>query len=141
MTRIRFGLGLGAALSLALAANLVSLTSAAAAQGLVHDPACGGLAARCPATLKLSSCIALRQRCGNGAEGAKTPVASGRPSVGMTQLDHPTDLPRCSEGQELVMVPTCRCASPLDMGAPSGALGTCATCSNDGVRLECQNAR
>jgi hypothetical protein len=135
--RIPFGLWLGAAL--ALMASVVSLTSSADAQVLPRDPGCGALAASCPAGVKSSSCVALRQRCHNGAEGTKARGASGGTSVGMSQLDHPTDMPHCAEGQELMMVPTCKCASALETGAPPGDPETCATCNNDGVRLECQN--
>jgi hypothetical protein len=127
--------GLGAALSQTVI--LFAPTSSAEAQVPPRDQGCDALAARCPAGVKSAPCVALRQRCSNTTQGAKP----GGTSAGMSQLDHPTDMPHCSEGQELVMVPTCRCASPLETGTPSGDLGTCASCSNDGMRLECQSAQ
>lgn len=103
------------------------------------DTACGSYRAHCQGRSNTALCAELQQHCGNSVGGTASIQPPGGKAQAMPQLDSPTDVPDCTKDQELVMVPTCQCGSPLDAGG--SADNACASCTTDGVRMECQEAR
>jgi hypothetical protein len=102
------------------------------------DPACASYASSCRGRLASPICVQLQKRCGAPNSGAASIQSPDSNMQGMPQLDAPTEMPDCPNGQEMVMVPTCQCATPLGTGDASGDGGACASCTPDGVRMECQ---
>jgi hypothetical protein len=111
------------------------------ASGQPGDAACKSYEARCQGRGNSPLCVQLRQRCGGAAGAAASLPSSIGDAHGMTELDSPTEMPDCARGQELVMVPTCQCDASIEPGAARGDDGSCATCTRDGVRMECRDAR
>jgi hypothetical protein len=103
------------------------------------DIACGSYRALCQARPNAGMCAKIQQKCGSAAGGTASIQPHGAKGRAMPQLDSPTDVPDCTKDQELVMVPTCQCGSPLDAGGSADS--ACASCTTDGVRMECQEAR
>lgn len=102
------------------------------------DPACATYASSCKGRLASPLCVQLQKRCGAPTAGAASVQSPDSNTQGMPQLDQPTEMPDCPNGQEMVMVPTCQCATPLGTGDAPGDSGACTSCSPDGVRMECQ---
>jgi hypothetical protein len=105
------------------------------------DTACGSYAARCAGRANSPLCALLQQRCGGSVGGTGSTRSSTGSKDGMSALDSPVEMPGCGQDQKLVMVPTCRCGSPSDAGSTGGDTSTCAFCTPEGVRMECQQAR
>ena len=103
-----------------------------------NDKACASYASSCRGRLASPLCVQLQKRCGASGDGAASIQSPDSNTQGMPELDKPTEMPDCPTGQEIVMVPTCQCATPLGTGEPPGDNGACASCSPDGVRMECQ---
>ena len=104
------------------------------------DITCQGYAARCQGHANTPICTQLRQRCGSGAAGGTYIQAPTGNKPDMPQLDTPTDMPDCGPNEEMVMVPTCQCATPPVAGNAPDAGDACAACTSDGMRMECQPA-
>jgi hypothetical protein len=102
------------------------------------DKACASYASSCRGRLASPLCVQLQKRCGAPTDGAASIQSPDSNTQGMPELDKPTEMPDCPAGQEMVMVPTCQCATPLGTGGASGDDGACASCTPDGVRMECQ---
>jgi hypothetical protein len=118
----------------------VALGVAGPASAQTNNTDCGLYHTSCHGVTTPPVCAQLQTQCAAPARGtASTPVLGRR--AGMPQLDAPTALPDCAEGQELVMVPTCQCDTPLDAGTTATGNATCASCTSDGYRIECQNTR
>jgi hypothetical protein len=88
------------------------------------NAACRLYAARCQGGINSPLCTRLQQRCGK-----------------LSPLSDPTEMPDCDPDQEIVIVPTCQCATTLDTGNATGHTEGCASCSSDGLRFECQKAQ
>lgn len=113
---------------------MLGMAGHASAQG---GAGCGFYQAHCQGRIKPARCTELQQRCGGSAGGSASIHSPGDTPRAMPQLDSPTDVPDCTKDQELVMVPTCQCESPpLQEGG--SADDACASCTADGVRMECQ---
>jgi hypothetical protein len=102
------------------------------------DKACASYASSCQGRLASPLCVQLQKRCGATTGGAASIQSPDSTTQGMPELDQPTEMPDCPNGQEMVMVPTCQCATPLGMGGAPDDNGACASCTPDGVRMECQ---
>jgi hypothetical protein len=102
------------------------------------DMACKYYEERCRDRNGPPLCTQLQQRCGWSAVG----TTSGRSPIGnahgMLQLDNPTEFPDCAQGQDMTILPTCQCGSPLDAGDTAGDKSSCTSCTSDGIRIECQ---
>jgi hypothetical protein len=103
------------------------------------DKACASYASGCGGRLASPLCVQLQKRCAASGGGAASIQSPDSNTQGMPDLDKPTEMPDCPAGQEMVMVPTCQCVTPpIGAGEASGDNGACASCSPDGVRMECQ---
>jgi hypothetical protein len=119
---------------------ILSLTLSAVGNAAAQhvDKACASYAASCRGRLASPLCLQLQKRCGASTDGAASIQPPDSNAQGMPELDKPTEMPDCPAGQEMVMVPTCQCATPLVTGDAPGDNGPCASCTPDGVRMECQ---
>jgi hypothetical protein len=102
--------------------------------------ACAAYQADCQGQRKSPLCAKLQQRCGGAASGAASVQSPNGNKSAASQLDNPTDMPDCTADQEIVVVPTCQCGSPLATGDAGGDNGVCSSCTSDGMRLECRPA-
>jgi hypothetical protein len=120
--------------------SIVSLTLCMVGNATAQhsDKACASYASSCQGRLASPLCVQLQKRCGATAGGAASIQSPDNHAQGMPDLDHPTEMPDCPAGQEMVMVPTCQCSTPFNAGDAPTDNGACASCTADGVRMECQ---
>lgn len=102
------------------------------------DKACASYASSCQGRLASPLCVQWQKRCGAPTNGAASIQSPDSNTQSMPELNNPTEMPECPSGQEMVMVPTCQCATPLGARDAPGDNGACASCTPDGVRMECQ---
>lgn len=110
--------------------------------------ACRYYDAQCKGGATSPICAQLKRRCGAAAgatSGGPAKQSQSGNATDMPQLDSPMELPDCTQDQEMVMVPTCQCATPGETGgvAGGGVAGdnACSNCTANGVRMECQPIR